>query len=117
MKVLTGEWLDALKSEQKGFVSSVRIIESNSDLAGRRLKRTVAKLFPPAVLFGKEIYNLPAFHIELRNFLDSRVSYCRFRTPQYVVRRASARCQPRWLTALKYGTTSTALCRLVCTVL
>ena len=72
MKVLIGESLGALTSAQKGFISSVRIIESNTDLTGQKLRKTVAELFPPAVLFGKEICNLPAVHIELRNVLDSR---------------------------------------------
>ena len=72
MRIVTAESLGALTSEQKGFISSVRVLESNADLTGIQLKRAVAEMFPPAVLFGKEICDLPAVHIELRDFLDSR---------------------------------------------
>ena len=48
-------------------MSSVRILESNADLTGIQLRRAVAEMFPPAVLFGKEICDLEAVHIELRD--------------------------------------------------
>lgn len=72
MRVVNAESLGALTSEQKGFISSVIILESNADLTGVQLKRVVAEMFPPAVLFGKELCDLSAVHIELRNVLDSR---------------------------------------------
>lgn len=71
MKVVTVESLGALTGEQKRFVTTVRILDSNADLTGTQLKRVVPEMFPPAVQFGKEICALSAVRIELRIVLDS----------------------------------------------
>lgn len=72
MKVLAGESPGAVTSAQKVFISSVPDIDSNTDLDRQQLRSTAAELFPPAVRFGKSTCNLPAAHIAVRNFLDSR---------------------------------------------
>ena len=72
MRGLTSDALSALTSAQKGFISSIRFLETTPDLTGIHLKRTVADMFPPASLFRQEICDLPAVHIELRNFLDAK---------------------------------------------
>lgn len=72
MKSITPEFLTALTCTQKGFITSIRILESNDSLTGIALKRAVADMVPPASLFSKEICDLSAVHTELRDFLDSR---------------------------------------------
>ena len=72
MKGITNDALSALTSAQKGFISSIRFLETTPELTGIQLKRTIADMFPPASLFQQQICDLPAVHIELRNFLDSR---------------------------------------------
>lgn len=72
MRIVAAESLGALTSEQKEFINSVRVLESNTDLTGIQPKRSVAEMFPPAALVGKETRDLPAVHIELCDFLDSR---------------------------------------------
>ncbi|CDF36767.1 unnamed protein product [Chondrus crispus] len=72
MRGLTNDALTALTSAQKRFISSIRFLETTPDLTGIHLKRTVADMFPPASLFRQEICDLPAVHIELRNFLDAK---------------------------------------------
>ena len=71
MKIVTAESLGALTSERKGFLSCVRVLESNADLTGIQLKRAVAEMFPPQYYLGKKVCDLPAVHIELRDVLDS----------------------------------------------
>ena len=72
MKCITNDALSAPTSAQKGCISSIRFLETTPELTGIQLKRTIADMFPPASLFQQEICDLPAVHIELRNFLDSR---------------------------------------------
>ena len=64
--------VDELGSTQKGFITSVRILEENLELCGEALLREFADMFPPASLFSKELCELPAAYTEVRNFLDSR---------------------------------------------
>ena len=70
IRFVTAESLGALPSEQKGFISSVRILESNANLTGIQLKRLVAEMFPPAALFGKDICDFPGVQIGLRDVVD-----------------------------------------------
>ena len=72
MQGLTSDALTALTSAQKGFISSIRFLETTPDLTGIHLKRTVADMFPPPSLFRQEICDLPAVHIELRNVLGAK---------------------------------------------
>ena len=73
MKGISSETLGALTSPQKGFISSIRFLEENPELAGLQLKRAIAEMFLPASFFRQEICDILAVLIELRNFLDSRV--------------------------------------------
>lgn len=72
LKALSTESLGALTSTQKGFVTTIRMLEGDENLTGVQLKRTIADMFPPASLFSKEMCDIPAVHSELRDFLDSR---------------------------------------------
>ena len=85
MKGMSYNALSALTSAQKGFISSIRFLESSPDLTGVQLKRTIADMFPPASLFRQEICDLPAVHIELRNFLDERGANLQQRSSHRVV--------------------------------
>ena len=64
--------LQALTSCQKGFISSIRILELQENITGEALKQSVAEMFPPAMLFNKELLDMPAIYSSLRDFLDSR---------------------------------------------
>lgn len=64
--------LHALTSTQKGFITSIRMLEINPNLVGTALKNSVAEMFPPALLFSKELQDLPACYGSLRDFLDTR---------------------------------------------
>lgn len=62
-----------LSEEQMGFISSVRMLDievRESTLTGDQVKAAVAELFPPAVLFGRDVATLPYVHRELRKWLD-----------------------------------------------
>lgn len=70
MRGITEQELGSLTSAQKGFIVSIRSLDT--ELAGVQLKETVAELFPPVSLFAKEICDLPSVWVELRNFLNAR---------------------------------------------
>ena len=70
MRGLTSNALTALTSAQQGFISSIRFLETTPDITGIHLKRTAAGMF--AFLFRQEICDLPAVHMELRDFLDAK---------------------------------------------
>ena len=72
MSSISDSQLHALTSTQKGFISSIRMLESQPNLLGVQLKERVAEMFPPAMLFGKELSDFPACYSSLRDFLDSR---------------------------------------------
>ena len=64
--------MEQLNDTQRGFINSIRLLEANEDLIGSTLLEEVADMFPPAILFSKDLCELPAVFTELRNFLDSR---------------------------------------------
>lgn len=72
MGTISDNELQALTSEQKGFITSIRILQQNQSLSGAHLKQSVAEMFPPASLFSKELCDLAVLHSSLRDFLDSR---------------------------------------------
>lgn len=60
-------------------------MESSPDITGVQLKGIIADMFPPDLLFREEICDLPAVHIELRNFLDERGANLRQHSSHRVV--------------------------------
>lgn len=72
MPEVSQERLLAMNDTQKGFVLSIRSLESTEELQGESLKRSVADMFPPAVLFGDALLNMPVIYKSLCDFLDSR---------------------------------------------
>lgn len=71
MQGVSGQLFEGLNDVQKGFVTSIRLLEGSEEDTSS-LPRSVADMFPPADLFCKELRSLPSVYSELRNFLDSR---------------------------------------------
>lgn len=63
--------MSSVNDIQKGFVTSIRMLELDWTMVGPALVRTVGEMFPPVVLFGSYVRAMPALHTELRNFFDS----------------------------------------------
>lgn len=61
-----------LNHVQRGFVTSIRILAHDENIVGDALKRKVADIFPPAVLFSDDLQALPTIYKALRDFLNSR---------------------------------------------
>lgn len=72
MSGITDLELQALTSTQKGFISTIRLLQQQEELQGDSLKATVADMFPPASLFSKELCDLSIVHTCLRDFLNAR---------------------------------------------
>lgn len=70
MKSVSDTALMALTSTQKGFIISMMSIPS--DLTGGNLREYFAELFPPSVLFCKEICDIPTMWTEIRNYMNAR---------------------------------------------
>lgn len=69
MRNISDNALSSLTSVQKGFIVSIRSIDTS--LSGRNLCAHIAELFPPASLFAKEICDTPTVWVDLRNFLNA----------------------------------------------
>ena len=72
MRAVNAGDLQALTSDQKGIISTIRHIHDDENVSSENLKRTVADMYPPALLFSQEVRDLPSIYTELRAFLDSR---------------------------------------------
>ena len=68
MQGLSDNLFQGLNDVQKGFITSIRLVQSSGE-EGDALRREIADMFPPSELFSKELRNLPS--AELRNFLDT----------------------------------------------
>ena len=71
MQGVSGQLCEGLNDVQKGFITSIRLLEGKKEDSSSLL-RSVAHMFPPADLFSNELRSLPSAYSELRNFLDSR---------------------------------------------
>lgn len=72
MRSISAGDLQALNSAQWGIISSIRHIKLDEAVSADNVKRLVAEIFPPSVLFSQDIRDLPALYSEIRDFLDSR---------------------------------------------
>lgn len=61
-----------METVQKGFVTPIRILESEDSMTGTKIVQNIAKKFQRAVLFEMSLRAVPALHTELINFLGSR---------------------------------------------
>lgn len=69
---VTQERLCVLNDTQRGFVISIRSVESTEALTGNALKRFIADMYPPVSLFAEDLFKIPSIFKSLRDFLDSR---------------------------------------------
>lgn len=67
---LKQEDLSVLNARLKGLVLSLRSLDPG--VSGSTLKKLVAEMFPPGVLFDEDIREFPNIYLELRNFLEQR---------------------------------------------
>ena len=72
MQTVNAGDLQGLMIAQKGITSTIRHLQDDDTVSSGNLKRTVAEMYPPAILFGQKIRDLPGIYTELRDFLDSR---------------------------------------------
>lgn len=68
---LTESVFQGLNDTQKGFITSIRLLQTSEE-SGDGLSRIVADMLPPSQLFSKELRSLPSVFSELGKFLDTR---------------------------------------------
>lgn len=72
MGTVSDNSLGVLKSVQKGFITSIRLLQGDTELPVVQLKHSIAEMFPPALVFSKEICDMPIAFMSLRDFLDTQ---------------------------------------------
>ena len=70
MQTLSASAFSGLNEIQRGFVTSMRLLD-DSGQESVNLLRTLADLFPPTVLFSKELRALPSIYPERRKYLGA----------------------------------------------